>query len=52
MILTVTLNPAVDKIIILDNFKLGKLNRVNDTTILAGVDILPARSQSSQTRIP
>ena len=36
MILTVTLNPAVDKIIILDNLKLGKLNRVKETTILAG----------------
>ncbi|RAK06915.1 fructose-1-phosphate kinase [Halanaerobium saccharolyticum] len=36
MILTVTLNPALDKIIILDNLKLGKLNRVKETTILAG----------------
>ena len=36
MILTVTLNPALDKIIILDNLKVGKLNRVKDTTVLAG----------------
>lgn len=36
MILTVTLNPALDKIIILDNLKLGKLNRVRETTVLAG----------------
>lgn len=36
MILTVTLNPALDKIIILENLKLGKLNRVKETTILAG----------------
>ena len=36
MILTVTLNPALDKIIILDNLKLGRLNRVQDTTVLAG----------------
>ena len=36
MILTVTLNPALDKIIILKNLKLGKLNRVKETTILAG----------------
>jgi 1-phosphofructokinase len=36
MILTVTLNPALDKIIILDNLKLGKLNRVQETTVLAG----------------
>ena len=36
MILTVTLNPALDKIIILDNFKLGKLNRVKNNTVLAG----------------
>lgn len=36
MILTVTLNPALDKIIFLDNFELGKLNRVQNTTILAG----------------
>ncbi|TDO86498.1 fructose-1-phosphate kinase [Halanaerobium saccharolyticum] len=36
MILTVTLNPALDKIIILDNLKLGKLNRVKETTVLAG----------------
>ena len=33
MILTVTLNPALDKIIILDNLKLGRLNRVQDTTV-------------------
>ncbi|MFP4371679.1 MAG: 1-phosphofructokinase [Halanaerobium sp.] len=36
MIFTVTLNPALDKIIILENFKLGKLNRVKETTVLAG----------------
>ena len=36
MILTVTLNPALDKIIILDNLKVGKLNRVKETTVLAG----------------
>ncbi|RQD72607.1 MAG: 1-phosphofructokinase [Halanaerobium sp. MSAO_Bac5] len=36
MILTVTLNPAVDKIIILDKLKLGKLNRVKDAEALAG----------------
>jgi len=36
MILTVTLNPALDKIIILDSLKLGKLNRVQETTVLAG----------------
>lgn len=36
MILTVTLNPALDKIIILENLKLGKLNRVQETTVLAG----------------
>ena len=36
MILTVTLNPALDKIIILDNLKLGKLNRVKENTVLAG----------------
>ncbi len=36
MILTVTLNPALDKIIILDNLKIGKLNRVKETTALAG----------------
>jgi len=36
MILTVTLNPALDRIIFLENFKLGKLNRVKDTNILAG----------------
>ncbi|MGM0499332.1 MAG: 1-phosphofructokinase [Bacillota bacterium] len=36
MILTVTLNPALDKIIILDCLKLGKLNRVKETNILAG----------------
>jgi len=36
MILTVTLNPALDKIIIIDNFKLGKLNRVKETTVLGG----------------
>jgi 1-phosphofructokinase family hexose kinase len=36
MILTVTLNPALDKIIILENLKLGKLNRVKETDILAG----------------
>jgi 1-phosphofructokinase len=36
MILTVTLNPALDKIIMLDNLKLGKLNRVQETTVLAG----------------
>ncbi|ADQ13518.1 1-phosphofructokinase [Halanaerobium hydrogeniformans] len=36
MILTVTLNPAVDKIIILDKLKLGKLNRVKDAKALAG----------------
>lgn len=36
MILTVTLNPALDKIIILENLKIGKLNRVKQTTLLAG----------------
>lgn len=36
MILTVTLNPAVDKIIILDSLELGELNRVKDTSTLAG----------------
>lgn len=36
MILTVTLNPALDKIIFLENFKLGKLNRVKETKVLAG----------------
>lgn len=36
MILTVTLNPALDKIIILDCLKLGKLNRVKETNNLAG----------------
>lgn len=36
MILTVTLNPALDKIIILENLKLGKLNRIQETTVLAG----------------
>lgn len=36
MILTVTLNPALDRIIFLEDFKLGKLNRVKDTNILAG----------------
>ena len=36
MILTVTLNPALDKIIILENLKLGKLNRVQETKVLAG----------------
>jgi 1-phosphofructokinase family hexose kinase len=36
MILTVTLNPALDKIIFFDNLKLGKLNRVKETMVLAG----------------
>lgn len=36
MILTVTLNPALDKIIFLDNLKVGKLNRVKETKVLAG----------------
>jgi len=36
MILTVTLNPALDKIIILECLKLGNLNRVKETNILAG----------------
>ena len=36
MILTVTLNPAVDKIIILDKLSLGKLNRVKEAKALAG----------------
>ena len=36
MILTVNLNPALDKIITLDNLKFGKLNRAEETTILAG----------------
>ena len=36
MILTVTLNPALDKIIILECLKRGKLNRVKETNILAG----------------
>ena len=36
MILTVTLNPAVDKIIILNSLELGELNRVKDTTTLPG----------------
>jgi len=36
MILTVTLNPALDKIIFLENLRLGKLNRVQETTVLTG----------------
>jgi len=36
MILTVTLNPAVDKIIIIDSLELGELNRVKETAVLAG----------------
>ncbi|SFM05983.1 1-phosphofructokinase [Halanaerobium salsuginis] len=36
MILTVTLNPAIDKIIILDKLNLGELNRVSNTDVLAG----------------
>ena len=36
MILTVTLNPALDKIIVLECLKLGKLNRVKETKVLAG----------------
>ncbi|MGM0548953.1 MAG: 1-phosphofructokinase family hexose kinase [Bacillota bacterium] len=36
MILTVTLNPALDKVIILEKLKQGKLNRVSKTSILAG----------------
>lgn len=36
MILTVTLNPAVDRIILLDELKLGSLNRVKEVHDLAG----------------
>lgn len=36
MIITVTLNPALDRIVQLENFKPGKLNRTDYTTIKAG----------------
>ena len=36
MILTVTLNPALDKIIFLDHLKISKLNRVQKSKVLAG----------------
>ncbi|RCW41684.1 MULTISPECIES: 1-phosphofructokinase family hexose kinase [unclassified Halanaerobium] len=36
MILTVTLNPAMDRVIIIDELKLGSLNRVKEVHDLAG----------------
>lgn len=36
MILTITLNPALDKMIRLNDFKLGKLNKIISTNVSAG----------------
>ena len=43
MILTVTLNAAIDKRYVVNNFKTGEVNRVKECTYVPG-DPLPARS--------